>query len=64
MLRQQRLSHLEQFRSGEQVEEIHRCDRTGVVGDASGMLLGDKARITIPQRHLCRAALDSNLQIR
>lgn len=27
----------------------HRRDRTGVVGDASGMLLADKARITITQ---------------
>jgi hypothetical protein len=49
MFRQQRLGHLQQFWRGEQVEEIHRRDRTGVVGDASGVLLGDKARITITQ---------------
>jgi hypothetical protein len=49
MLRQQRLGHLQQFRSGEQIEEIHRLDRTDAVGDVSGVLLVDKARITITQ---------------
>ncbi len=49
MLRQQRLCHLQQLPRREQIEEIHRLDRAGMMGNGSGVLLGNKAGITITQ---------------
>ena len=49
MLGHRRLGHLQQFRSGQYVEEIHRADPVRFSADAVSMLLPMKAGITIDQ---------------
>src|ERR1019366_1510544 len=49
ILRQQRFQGLQQLRTSEQIEEIHRLDATCVSTDALSMLLRLKLGITITQ---------------